>query len=45
MVIQTNQLTLYMAKVTVCSEIKTKHKYSVAKMQLLNVKPAGASTN
>jgi len=31
-VIETNQLTLYRAKVPVCTEIITKHKYSAGRM-------------
>jgi len=42
MVIQTNQLMLYKAKVTVCSEIRTKHsKQTEHHVEFLNIKPGG----
>jgi len=42
MVIKTNQLMLYKAKVAVCSQIRTKHStQSEHHVELLNVKPGG----
>jgi hypothetical protein len=43
MVIKTNQLMLYTAKVAVCSEIRKKHQtQSEHHVEYLNVKPGGA---
>jgi hypothetical protein len=40
MVIKTNQLMMYKAKVAVCAEIRTKHSMqSELHVELLNVKP------
>jgi hypothetical protein len=42
MVIKTNQLTMYKAKVAVCSDIHTKHStQSERHVGILNVKPCG----
>jgi len=42
MVIITNQLFMYRAKVAVCSEIRTKHStQSEHDVEFLNVKPGG----
>ena len=42
MVIKTNQLTTYKAKVAVCSDIRTKHStQSERHVEFLNVKPGG----
>jgi len=39
-------LSLYKAKVAVCSEVNTKHKNTVwQNVKFLNVKPVGASYN
>jgi hypothetical protein len=41
MVIKTNQLMMYKAKVAVCSEIRTKHStQSEHHVEFLNVKPS-----
>ena len=46
MVIKTNQLMMYKAKVTVCSEICTKHStQSERHVEFLNVKPGGTQRN
>ena len=42
MVIKTNQLMMYKAKVTVCSEVHTKHStQSERNVEFLKVKPCG----
>jgi hypothetical protein len=42
MVIQTNQLMLYKAKVAVCSEIRTKHpQQSQHHVEFFSIKPGG----
>jgi hypothetical protein len=42
MVIKTNQLMMYKAKVAVCSEISTKHStQSEHHVEFFNVKPGG----
>jgi hypothetical protein len=42
MVIKTNQLMVYKAKVAVCSEIRTKHStQSEHQVAFFNVKPSG----
>ena len=46
MVIKTNQLMMYKAKVALCSEIRTKHsKQSEQQVEFFNVKPGGTYTN
>ena len=46
MVIKTNQLMMYKAKVAVCSEIHTKHAtLSERHVEFLNVKPGGMEIN
>ena len=46
MVIKTNQLMMYKAKVTVCSEICTKHStQSERHVEFLNFKPGGMERN
>jgi hypothetical protein len=46
LVIKTNQLALYRAKVAICSAINTKHTNKVwQNVKFLNVKPVGALHN
>ena len=46
MVIKTNQLMMYKAKVAVCSEIRTKHSMqSERHVEFLNTTPGGTYRN
>ena len=46
MVIKTNQLVMYKAKVAVCSDIRTKHStQSERRVEFLNFQPGGKERN